>query len=233
VLRAPSGSTVTSSSISSTANCSKATASCSVPTASGAPRQRRRIRAALLAPPGRAAGVAASLTSLALASDGQDNASAVVLRVNRPAAGKPARLARGRTRPPAAAAAPEAGAGVRRAARRGSAARFAGNAALSRAPTEVSGQQLVLKTLRPELADDADEIARADHGGMARAAHRLALLCRNWCRPSGGAVSTTCRAGTRAQRCSAMLDARPPFYRRRSRAARHPAAEGARRTAPA
>jgi serine/threonine protein phosphatase PrpC len=62
-----------------------------------------RIRAALLAHPD-AQQAAASLTSLALAAGGQDNASAVVARIAGSAGREPARLA-GRNGAPAAAAA--------------------------------------------------------------------------------------------------------------------------------
>ncbi len=62
---------------------------------------------------------------------------------------------------------------------------------LYRVTDQLSGQALALKTLRP------------DHGGVARPADRLAFFSRNWYRLSNGAVSTTCRPGTKARRCSA------------------------------
>jgi serine/threonine protein phosphatase PrpC len=114
-----------------------------------------RIRAALLAHPD-AQQAAASLTSLALASGGQDNASAVVLRVARlppenlrdsldgtarlplPPRFKPGQIFDG--------------------LRIDEVLHDSRTTLLYQVTDQLSGRQLVLKTLRPELADDAEEI---------------------------------------------------------------------------
>ncbi|SBT05155.1 Protein serine/threonine phosphatase [Candidatus Accumulibacter aalborgensis] len=114
-----------------------------------------RIRAALLAHPD-AQQAAASLTSLALASDGQDNASAVVLRVTalppenlRDSLEGTARL----PLPPRFKPGQEFDGLHIDEVLHDSRATL-----LYRVTDPLSGQQLVLKTLRPELADDAEEI---------------------------------------------------------------------------
>ena len=114
-----------------------------------------RIRAALLAHPD-AQQAAASLTSLALASDGQDNASAVVLRVTKLPPENLRDSLEGTARlplPPRFKPGQEFDGLHIDEVLHDSRATL-----LYRVTDQVSGQQLVLKTLRPELADDADEI---------------------------------------------------------------------------
>jgi serine/threonine protein phosphatase PrpC len=114
-----------------------------------------RMRTVLLAHPD-AQQAAASLTSLALAADGQDNASAVVLRVT----GLPPENLRdsleGIARlplPPRFKPGQDFDGLLIDEVLHDSRATL-----LYRVTDQLSGQQLVLKTLRPELADDADEI---------------------------------------------------------------------------
>jgi len=114
-----------------------------------------RIRETLLAQP-EAQPAAASLVSLALAAGGQDNASAVVIRVERLPAQNLRDSLEGIARLPLP---PRFKPGQD----------FDGllieevlhdsrTTLLYRVTDQESGQQLVMKTLRPELADDADEI---------------------------------------------------------------------------
>ncbi len=120
-----------------------------------APLGMTRLQAALLAHPD-AQQAAASLTSLALACDGHDNASAIVLRVNevpaenlRDTLADSARL----PLPPRLRPGQDLDGLVIEETLHDSRATL-----LYRVRDRVSGQRSVLKTLHPELADDADEM---------------------------------------------------------------------------
>lgn len=114
-----------------------------------------RIRETLLAHPD-AQQAAASLVSLALAAGGQDNASAVVLRVDALPALNLRDSLEGTARLPLP---PRFKPGQTFDGLRIEEVLHDSRATLLYRVTDVdSGQQQVLKTLRPELADDADEI---------------------------------------------------------------------------
>ena len=114
-----------------------------------------RIRETLLAHPD-AQQAAASLVSLALAAGGQDNASAVVLRVDALPALNLRDSLEGIARLPLP---PRFKPGQTFDGLRIEEVLHDSRATLLYRVTDVdSGQQLVLKTLRPELADDADEV---------------------------------------------------------------------------
>ncbi|WP_300339200.1 bifunctional protein-serine/threonine kinase/phosphatase [Accumulibacter sp.] len=114
-----------------------------------------RIRATLLAHPD-AQQAAASLTSLALAAGGQDNASAVVARIDELPPENLRDSLEGTARlplPPLFKPGQEIDGLLIDEVLHDSRATL-----LYRVTDQASGQQLVLKTLRPELADDPDEI---------------------------------------------------------------------------
>ncbi|HCZ15464.1 MAG TPA: serine/threonine protein phosphatase [Candidatus Accumulibacter sp.] len=114
-----------------------------------------RIRATLLAHPD-AQQAAASLTSLALAAGGQDNASAVVARIEELPPENLRDSLEGTARlplPPLFKPGQEIDGLLIDEVLHDSRATL-----LYRVTDQASGQQLVLKTLRPELADDPDEI---------------------------------------------------------------------------
>ncbi|TMQ76729.1 bifunctional protein-serine/threonine kinase/phosphatase [Candidatus Accumulibacter phosphatis] len=116
---------------------------------------KQRICGVLIAHPD-AQQAAASLTSLALASGGQDNASAVVLRVAELPAENLRDSLEGTSRLPLP---PRFKFGQTFDGLRIDEVLHDSRATLLyRVTDQFSGQPLVLKTLRPELADDADEI---------------------------------------------------------------------------
>jgi hypothetical protein len=116
---------------------------------------KQRICGVLIAHPD-AQQAAASLTSLALASGSQDNASAVVLRVAELPAENLRDSLEGTSRlplpPRSSLARPST------ALRIDEVLHDSRATLLYRVTDQFSGQPLVLKTLRPELADDAEEI---------------------------------------------------------------------------